>query len=57
MKKILTAIMFFMYSVLMALPVSAGSLSVSQSYIDNYFTTIAAASCVGVYLPDKSSEL
>lgn len=56
MKKILTAIMFFMYSVFMALPVSAGSLSVSQSYIDNYFTTIAAASCVGVYLPDKSSE-
>lgn len=56
MKKILTAMVFFIYSLLMTLPASASGLNVSQEYIDNYFTAISAASCVGVYLPDKSSE-
>lgn len=56
MKKILTAMVFFIYSVLMAVPAGASSLNVSKAYLDSYFTAIAAASCVGVYLPERSSE-
>lgn len=30
---------------------------VSFAYMQSYFTTIAAASCLGVYLPHTSQEL
>lgn len=56
MKKILTAMVFMIYSVLLAMPAAANGLNVSRAYLDTYFTAVAAASCVGVYLPDKSSE-
>ena len=29
---------------------------VSADYIDKYFTSVAAASCLGVYLPENSTE-
>ena len=29
---------------------------VSQEYVDKYFTSVAAASCLGVYLPENSTE-
>lgn len=34
----------------------AAAPNVSREYIDKYFTTVAAASCLGVYLPDSSTE-
>lgn len=39
------------------LPVRAAvKQPLSEQYIASYFTTVAAASCLGVYLPDTSSE-
>lgn len=56
MKKILTAMVFLLYSLLLAVPASASGFKASSAYLDTYFTAVAAASCVGVYLPDSSSE-
>lgn len=40
-----------------ALPLGAAARQpVSQAYIDSCFTTIAAASCLGIYLPESSTE-
>ena len=35
---------------------AASRQPVSQAYIDKYFTSVAAASCLGVYLPENSTE-
>mgnify|MGYP000582659491 CR=1 FL=1 len=56
MKKILTAMVFLLYSLLLAVPASASGFKASNAYLDTYFTAVAAASCVGVYLPNSSSE-
>ncbi|MGM9529784.1 MAG: hypothetical protein ACI3XH_07285 [Phascolarctobacterium sp.] len=40
-----------------ALPCRAATQQrVSEDYIDKYFTSVAAASCLGVYLPENSTE-
>ena len=57
MRKLVSLCVFLIYAVLLALPVSAATRQpVSREYIDRYFTTVAAASCLGVYLPDNSTE-
>lgn len=56
MKNILTAMVFLLYSLLLAVPASASGFKASNAYLDTYFTAVAAASCVGVYLPNSSSE-
>lgn len=35
---------------------AAARTAVSRDYVDKYFTTVAAASCLGVYLPESSKE-
>ncbi|WP_405383424.1 hypothetical protein [Phascolarctobacterium sp.] len=57
MRKLVSLCVFLIYAVLAALPASAATRQhVSKEYIDRYFTTVAAASCLGVYLPDNSTE-
>lgn len=47
----------FVLAVLMVLPVRAATRQpVSLEYVDKYFTSVAAASCLGVYLPENSTE-
>lgn len=42
---------------LAALPASAATRQrVSPEYIDKYFTSVAAAACMGVYLPEEATE-
>ena len=44
-------------AVLVVLPVRAATRQpVSLEYVDKYFTSVAAASCLGVYLPENSTE-
>ena len=46
----------FVLAVLVVLPVRAATRQpVSLEYVDKYFTSVAAASCLGVYLPENSS--
>lgn len=47
----------FVLAVLVVLPVRAATRQpVSLEYVDKYFTSVAAASCLGVYLPENSTE-
>ena len=47
----------FVLAVLVVLPVRAATRQpVSPEYVDKYFTSVAAASCLGVYLPENSTE-
>lgn len=57
MYKIFSLLISFVCAVAFALPASAVTRQpVSETYVDKYFTTIAAASCLGVYLPENSTE-
>ena len=50
-------LMSFVLAVLVVLPVRAATRQpVSLEYVDKYFTSVAAASCLGVYLPENSTE-
>lgn len=57
MYKIFSLLMSLVCAVMLALPASAATRQpVSEEYVDKYFTTVAAASCLGVYLPENSTE-
>lgn len=56
MQRMLTAMIFFIYCAVLTVPVSANEIRASKDYLDKYFIATAAASCVGVYLPEKSGE-
>lgn len=61
MKKFMQAVLFVCLTVVIALPACAGAAiqdkdSIWRDYTRAYFTSIAAAACVGVYVPDSSSE-
>ncbi|MGM9569638.1 MAG: hypothetical protein ACI3XC_06140 [Phascolarctobacterium sp.] len=53
----LIMLLSFVLVVLVMLPVRAATRQpVSMEYVDKYFTSVAAASCLGVYLPENSTE-
>ncbi|MGM9583768.1 MAG: hypothetical protein ACI3WU_08635 [Phascolarctobacterium sp.] len=55
--KFLVLIMSWVWALCLALPCSAATKQpVSMEYVDKYFTSVAAASCLGVYLPEDSTE-
>lgn len=57
MRKLLNLLLSLVCALWLALPCAAGTRQpVSQNYIDKYFTSVAAASCLGVYLPEDSTE-
>ncbi len=57
MYKIFSLLMSLVCAVMLAFPASAATRQpVSEEYVDKYFTTVAAASCLGVYLPENSTE-
>ena len=57
MRKLLNLLLSLVCALWLALPCAAATRQpVSQDYIDKYFTSVAAASCLGVYLPEDSTE-
>lgn len=57
MQKVFHLLLTCVLAVLCALPAQAATRNpVSQGYIEKYFTSVAAASCLGVYLPENSTE-
>ena len=55
--KFLALTLFWVWALCLALPCGATAKQpVSMDYVDKYFTSVAAASCLGVYLPDNSTE-
>ena len=61
MKKFMQAVLLVCFAVVIALPACAGAAmqdkdNIWRDYTRAYFTSIAAAACVGVYVPDSSSE-
>lgn len=57
MKRVLSFILTCTFFVLGCLPVAAATPQpVSSAYIQKYITTTAAASCLGIYLPQSSME-
>lgn len=57
MYKIFSLLMSLVCAVMLAFPASAATRQpVSEEYVDKCFTTVAAASCLGVYLPENSTE-
>ena len=55
--KFLALTLFWVWALCLALPCGAAAKQpVSMDYVDKYFTSVAAASCLGVYLPDNSTE-
>ncbi len=57
MKRLVSICLFLFYLLTAACPAGAAArLTVDEDYVDKYFTAVAAASCLGVYLPDKSTE-
>jgi hypothetical protein len=56
MRKLLSLLVTVIF-VLLALPAQAATRQpVSQEYIDKYFTSVAAAACLGAYLPESATE-
>ena len=49
-------LLIFLSLYLYCLPAFAAEKSVKEQLRDAYFTSISAASCLGVYLPENSSE-
>ena len=57
MRKLLNLLLSLVCALWLALPCAAATRQpVSQDYIDKYFTSVAAAACLGVYLPEDSTE-
>ena len=57
MGKLLSFLLSLVWMLAVALPCNAATRQpVSPEYVDKYFTSIAAASCLGVYLPENSTE-
>lgn len=57
MKSLLMYVFCLLLSLVQAVPVGAATPQpVSRDYIASYFTAVAAGSCLGVYLPQKSAE-
>lgn len=56
MKKLCRICLLLLSLLLGAASALAAVPNVSREYVDKYFTTVAAASCLGVYLPDSSTE-
>ena len=57
MRKLLNLLLSLVCALWLASPCAAATRQpVSQDYIDKYFTSVAAASCLGVYLPEDSTE-
>ncbi len=56
MRKYFLSLMIFCCLLLTTVQAKAASINLSEEYLDKYFTSVAAASCVGVYKPDKSHE-
>ena len=54
--KFLALTLFWVWALCLALPCGAAAKQpVSMDYVDKYFTSVAAASCLGVYLPENST--
>lgn len=57
MKKLLLTFILMCFCINAAAKEPASDIEkIKEGYINSYFISIAAASCLGVYLPDKSSE-
>ena len=57
MKKLLALLFLAFYSLTACLPAGAAPVqTLGKEYIASYFNTVAAASCLGVYLPETSGE-
>lgn len=56
MKKVLFNFLLVCVFCCVQLTASATEKSLREQYRDAYFTTIAAASCLGVYMPESSAE-
>ena len=55
--KFLALALSWVWALCLALPCGATAKQpVSMDYVDKYFTSVAAASCLGVYLPENSTE-
>ena len=55
--KFLALVLSWVWALCLALPCGAAAKQpVSMDYVDKYFTSVAAASCLGVYLPENSTE-
>ena len=57
MRRFICFVLALVWVLVMNLPCGAATRQhVSEDYIDKYFTSVAAASCLGVYLPENSTE-
>ena len=57
MRRLFCLLLTLICSLLFSLPCGAATKQpVSPDYVDKYFTSVAAASCLGVYIPENSTE-
>ena len=57
MRRFFCLLLSLICSALFSLPCDAATKQpVSPDYVDKYFTSVAAASCLGVYIPENSME-
>ena len=57
MRRLFCLLLTLICSLLFSLSCGAATKQpVSPDYVDKYFTSVAAASCLGVYLPENSTE-